>query len=65
MLLQFEEGWTSLISDFHAVNPLVTIPQSHLSITKLTSPSNNYAEVRLKVPERLRSEVSYAEFKVL
>ncbi|ERL94745.1 hypothetical protein D910_12019 [Dendroctonus ponderosae] len=50
-------GWLGLTSEFHAITPLFKLPQSQLSLTKLTDSSDNYFEVRLKVPEKLKSEL--------
>ncbi|KAH1029523.1 hypothetical protein HUJ05_002749, partial [Dendroctonus ponderosae] len=52
-------GWLGLTSEFHAITPLFKLPQSQLSLTKLTDSSDNYFEVRLKVPEKLKSEVYF------
>ncbi|XP_066155546.1 uncharacterized protein Apoltp [Euwallacea fornicatus] len=56
---EIDEGWACLTSDFYLLTPVITIPQSLLRVTKLTSPSDNYVEVNLKVPEKLSSEIQF------
>ncbi|XP_030755989.1 uncharacterized protein LOC115882214 [Sitophilus oryzae] len=57
--IEVDEGWASLSSEFHIKTPIIVIPQCQLSIVKLLSSSENYVELRLKVPENLKSEVYF------
>ncbi|XP_076260910.1 apolipoprotein lipid transfer particle isoform X2 [Rhynchophorus ferrugineus] len=51
-------GDIGINSDFHIVTPLVVIPKCQLSILKLTS-TENMLEIRLAIPEKLKSEVYF------
>ncbi|XP_060537065.1 uncharacterized protein LOC132708634 isoform X2 [Cylas formicarius] len=56
---EIDEDWLGLTADFYAKTPIISLPQCQLRFTKLMSYSDNYVEVRFKVPERFKSEVYF------
>ncbi|CAG9760350.1 unnamed protein product [Ceutorhynchus assimilis] len=54
-----DDGWMGLTSDFHVKSPIINVPECQIRLTKLSSYSNNYVEIHLKVPDKLKSEVYF------
>nr|CAI5832301.1 unnamed protein product [Callosobruchus analis] len=54
---QIDSGVLELISNFHIKTPALYIPSSQLRVSKFTSPNNNFVELNLDMPEKLRKEI--------